>query len=78
MCIRDRYQTDRYTGAGWTAAVDSDAEAAGIYDGFQADRSRYITWEEACLLINHALQCSVIAGYDADGRPEYVLSLIHI
>ena len=67
------YQTDRYTGAGWTAAVDSDAEAAGIYDGFQADRSRYITREEACLLINHALQCSVIAGYDADGRPEYVL-----
>ena len=65
--------TSRYVGAGWADAVDADAEEAGIYDGYSKPRTLYVSREDACLLINNALQCSVITGYAADGTPQYAL-----
>lgn len=66
-------QTDGYTGALWSEAVDADAERLGLYQGYTKDRSLFITREDACLLINNALQCSVITGYDDGGAPQYAL-----
>lgn len=62
-----------YTGADWAKNVDSDADELEIYAGYSGDRGRYVTREEACLLIANALQCPVIRNYDALGRPLYVL-----
>ena len=62
-----------YTGADWAKNVDADAEELGIYAGHSGDRSLYVTREIACLLISNALQCPVVKGYGADGRPQYVL-----
>ncbi|MCI8526080.1 MAG: S-layer homology domain-containing protein [Oscillospiraceae bacterium] len=66
-------RTDGYTGAQWSESVDADAEQLGLYKGYSKDRSLFITREDACLLINNALQCSVITGYGADGAPQYAL-----
>jgi len=66
-------KTDGYTGAQWSEAVDADAERLGLYQGYDKDRSLFITREDACLLINNALQCSVITGYGESGAPEYAL-----
>jgi len=63
----------RYTGAGWAAAVDADAAAAGLYEGVPAERDRYVTRDNACLMIYNAMQCPAVDRLDADGGKVYVL-----
>ena len=67
------HKSTAYTGSGWAAAVDADADALGIYAGLDENYDRYVTRDEACLMIGNALQCPIILGYDSDGEPEYVL-----
>ena len=67
------WDANRYTGSGWAEAVDTDAETAGIYSGYTTERSLFISREDACLLINNALQGTVITGYGTDGAPQYAL-----
>lgn len=66
------HSAGRYTGAGWADAVDQDAEAEGLYDGYTRERSLYISRDDACRMISNALACSVIVGYDGD-VPQYEL-----
>lgn len=67
------HPSEQYTGADWAGAVDRDAQASGIYDGFTGDRVAFISRDDACLLINNALQCPVITGYDRHGAAAYAL-----
>lgn len=67
------YDTSRYVGSGWADAVDADARAAGIYDGFYDYYDQPVTRDNACLLIFNAMQSYAIAGYDAAGNPLYYL-----
>lgn len=64
---------DRYTGSDWSAAVDADAAAYGIYARFTQDPAAPISRDNACLLIYNATQCLAVAGYDAGGSPVYAV-----
>ena len=66
------HDADAYTGSAWADAVDADAETAGLYDGLTSDPGRYVTRDEACLLIGNALLSPVILGYE-NGQPQYAL-----
>lgn len=63
----------QFTGAQWAETVDAAAKEAGLYDGYTQDLNLFISRDDACLMINNALQCSYISGYGADGKPQYVL-----
>lgn len=61
----------RYTGGDWTAAVDADAAANGLYARFTQDPATPISRDNACLLIYNAMQLPAIEGYDNAGSPVY-------
>ena len=63
----------KYVGANWAQAVDQDAQANGVYDGFTADPGRVLSRDDACLLMYNAMQCSAVSGKDANGKPVFVL-----
>lgn len=67
------YDAGQYTGPDWAAATDLTAEAAGLYNGSQDSPDRTATRQETCLLLNNALQASVVQGYTEDGEPVYDL-----
>ncbi len=67
------YRADSYTGPAWAANVDRDAVTAGLYTGFTGTASESASRETACLLINNALQSSVVTGFDETGAPRYAL-----
>lgn len=66
------YEPKQFTGANWAGAVDRKAKEVGIYDGYTRDLNLYISRDDACLLINNALQCKQVIGFDAAGQPIYV------
>ncbi|MBQ7566411.1 MAG: S-layer homology domain-containing protein [Oscillospiraceae bacterium] len=66
------YDGAKYTGALWAQAVDADAESTGVYDGFLTDRGRMLSRDDACLLMDNAMQCYAVIG-TADGKPVYAL-----
>ncbi len=61
----------KYTGSNWAAAVDSDAEELGLYDGFQGRLDMDVTRDNACLLIFNALNCYAVEE-DENGQRTYV------
>ena len=63
----------KYIGANWAQAVDQDAAASGVYDGFTSDPGRVLSRDDACLLMYNAMQCNALSGVDANGNPVYVL-----
>lgn len=67
------YDAELYTGPDWVGAVDAAATEAGLYTGDRDDKSRAASREETCLLINNALQSSVVQGYTETGEPLYEL-----
>jgi len=67
------YRAETYTGPDWAANADRDAAAAGLYVGFTGTASQTASRETACLLINNALQSSVVTGYDETGAVCYAL-----
>lgn len=62
-----------YTGPNWAETVDAAATEAGLYTGDRGDKSRAVSREETCLLINNALQSSVVQGYTETGEPLFEL-----
>ena len=66
------YDGGRYTGAGWTANVDTDAKEQGIYKDYNADPGANLSRDGACLLMYNAMQCYAVAGVDALGRKTFV------
>ena len=67
------HEPTAYTGSAWAEAVDADADALGIYAGLDGNYDRYVTRDEACLMIGNALQCPIILGYDGQGKAQYAL-----
>ncbi len=61
-----------YMGDGWSEAVDEDADALGIYNGYTLARDLYVTRQQACLMISNALQCPVQVEQQ-DGSRVYIL-----
>jgi len=62
-----------YVGSGWADAVNRDAEALGIYQGYTSAYDTPITRDDTCLLIYNALQCSAVTGKAASGALTYAL-----
>ncbi len=62
-----------FTGEYWAENVEEKANEYGLFAGFTSDLSRYVTREDAALIINNALQCDIILGYEEDGVPIYNL-----
>lgn len=67
------FEPTRYSGALWSANVNTDAEENGIYTGFSGRYNAPVTRDDACLLIYNALQCPAIEGVDPDGTVRYAL-----
>lgn len=67
------YDAERFTGPDWAAATDAAAAAAGLYNGGEGDKGRAASREETCLLLNNALQASVVQGFTETGEPVYHL-----
>ena len=62
------FDASRYTGAGWAARVNADAEENGVYHSFTGQYDEPVTRDDACLLIYNAMQCPA-----TDGTARYVL-----
>lgn len=62
------FDASRYTGAGWAARVNADAEENGVYHSFTGQYDEPVTRDDACLLIYNAMQCPA-----TDGTERYVL-----
>ena len=62
------FDASRYTGAGWAARVNADAEENGVYHSFTGRYDEPVTRDDACLLIYNAMQCPA-----TDGTERYVL-----
>lgn len=67
------YPSANYTGGNWVSAVDGDAQRLKIYTGYDSDPGRYLSRDEACLLMYNAMQCYAVVGKDSSGRDVYAL-----
>lgn len=67
------YDVSSYTGARWAEAVDEDARRLDVYSGFQEDPGRYLSRDDACLLLYNAMQCYAVTGRNDSGDPVYAL-----
>lgn len=67
------YDAERYTGPDWADTVDAAATDAGLYTGDRGEKDRAASREETCLLLNNALQSSVVEGYTETGEALYEL-----
>lgn len=64
------YNGEDYTGEVWEESVNDDAQALGIYKGFEKSRDTVLNRDQASLLIYNALQCPAIETWE-DGVPIY-------
>ena len=64
---------ERYVGAAWADAVNSDAVAFGIYNGYNKNYAAPLCRDDACLLIYNAMQCSAVVYPDQTGMLRYEL-----
>ena len=63
----------RYVGSGWADAVNADAIAFGIYNGYNRNYAAALCRDDACLLIYNATQCSAVVYPEQDGVLRYEL-----
>lgn len=63
----------RYVGAEWADAVNADAMAFGIYNGYSRNYAAPLCRDDACLLIYNAMQCPAVVHPEAEGMLRYEL-----
>ncbi len=63
----------QFVGDYWADNVENIGNKWGIFTGYEKELDLYISRENTALLINNALQCFVIQGYDDEGSEIYVL-----